>query len=279
MGDENQIITDEEPENDGDDEEHEASSQSTLLENAIPRHPVSVPGFFISRYPVTQAQWILLNGIEMPTDALFCGDHKWPIDGVSWNDAIDFCQQLTQRTQRTYRLPTEAEWEYACRAGTNTPFYFGETITSDLVHSEYYPSYFYDDFDEDVPQEPVPVDHYVYGNAFGLWDMHGNVNEWCADCWHDNYRGAPNDGSAWTDVGKRKRKTLRGGRMPQPRQSPSGSCKRRVLRGGGWYSGPLGCRSAYRYQDVVDRRVRGNGFRTVASALANSNPSENNIEE
>jgi formylglycine-generating enzyme required for sulfatase activity len=112
---------------------------------------------------------------------------------------VAFCQRLSEKTGKTYRLPSEAEWEYACRAGTTTPFYFGETITTDLVN-----------YHGDYPYAAAPKGVYRKGttevgifspNAFGLYDMHGNVWEWCADPWHDNYDGAPTDGSVWQEGG------------------------------------------------------------------------------
>src|SRR5207244_4203738 len=125
----------------------------------------------------------------------FKGDDS-PVDGVSWEDAEEFCARLSHRTGRTYRLPSEAEWEYACRAGTTTPFHFGMTIMPDMVN-----------YDGTKPygkgpkgayrQHTMPVGNYGPANAFGLYDMHGNVAEWTQDAWHDSYAGAPANGSAW----------------------------------------------------------------------------------
>ena len=151
---------------------------------------------------------------------------------MSWYDAVEFCDRLTIHTNRQYRLPTEAEWEYACRAGTAAPFYFGETITTDLAnyrgadYEELGLSGSYDDGPEgEYKGQTTPVGHFDSPNAYGLCDMHVNVWEWCQDHWHDNYEGNPTDGSAWlTDY--------------------EGAS--RVRRGGSWDLGPRCCRSAYR---------------------------------
>jgi formylglycine-generating enzyme required for sulfatase activity len=219
-----------------------------------PVHWVKVPSFFMGKYPVTQAQWKIVASFPQvnrelkPDPSRFKGDNR-PVESVSWYKAVEFCQRLSQRTNRTYRLPTEAEWEYGCRAGTTTPFHFGETITTDLAN--------YDGTDDkdgkwsgsygrgskgEYRQETTAVDHFGIANAFGLCDMHGNVWERCLDHWHDNYEDAPNDGSAWLtdDEGDE-----------------------RVLRGGSWYCNPRDCRSASRlnYSPVNDNdRI---GFRVV----------------
>jgi formylglycine-generating enzyme required for sulfatase activity len=163
-----------------------------------PQHRVAVPGFFMGKYPVTQAQWravaalpkVKLNLKHGPFE--FEGDNR-PDEWVSWYDAVEFCDRLSQHTGRQYRLPSEAEWEYACRAGTTTPFHFGETITTDLAN--------YRGTDGQLGwsgsygrgpegkyrRETTPVDQFGIANAFGLCDMHGNVGEWCQDHWHENY--------------------------------------------------------------------------------------------
>ncbi|MFM7881761.1 MAG: formylglycine-generating enzyme family protein, partial [Microcystis panniformis] len=154
------------------------------------------------------------------------------VERVNWYQATEFCKRLSRETKREYRLPSEAEWEYACRAGTKTPFHFGETITADLAN---YLAY---------KKQTTPVGQFP-PNAFGLYDMHGNVWEWCADTWHDNYDGAPTDGSAWIE---------------------NGNDNRSPLRGGSWYYNPPFCRSAYRNYDF--RRVSSFslGFRVVCGA-------------
>ena len=122
-----------------------------------------------------------------------------------------------------FRLPTEAEWEYACRAGTTTPFYFGETISADQAN--YDGNYVYGKGKQGVYREQTTDVGSFPSNAWGLCDMHGNVWEWCADTWHENYTGAPTDGSAWGILGDKKAKLLRGGSWldlpaPRPRRQP-----------------------------------------------------------
>ncbi|MDJ0718242.1 MAG: SUMF1/EgtB/PvdO family nonheme iron enzyme [Prochloraceae cyanobacterium] len=212
-----------------------------------PQHSVTVEPFFMGRFPVTQAQWKAIANLplvdrDLESDpSIFKGDNR-PVERVSWYDAVEFCKRLSRETGKEYRLPSEAEWEYACRAGTTTPFHFGETITSKLANyggSETYAS----EPKGEYRQETTDVGKFP-PNAFGLYDMHGNVCEWCADAWHDNYEGAPTDGSAWTKGGNDNR-------------SP--------LRGGSWGVNPY-CRSAYRiYNDIARRGLISNyyGFRVV----------------
>jgi formylglycine-generating enzyme required for sulfatase activity len=166
------------------------------------------------------------------------------VEKVNWYDAIEFCARLSKLTGREYRLPSEAEWEYACRAGTTTPFYFGETITGKLANYNASNTYA-DEPNGEYRKETTPVGQFP-PNAFGLYDMHGNVWEWCADTWHDNYDGAPRDGSVWT-------------KNENDNRSP--------LRGGSWYLSPNVCRSAFRLN--FDRRAVINdvsGFRVVCGA-------------
>lgn len=164
-----------------------------------------------------------------------------PVERVSWNDAVEFCHKLSQRTGQRYRLPSEAEWEYACRAGTATPFHFGETITPDLVN--YDGNYPYGEAAKGKYRgETTPVGSFGVANAFGLYDMHGNVWEWCQDVWHENYNGAPTDGRVW--------------------ESGEDSSRRR-LRGGSWFSIARNCRSADRNRNASEIRSGIIGFRVV----------------
>ncbi|MCF2147853.1 bifunctional serine/threonine-protein kinase/formylglycine-generating enzyme family protein [Desmonostoc muscorum LEGE 12446] len=209
-------------------------------ENESPQHQVTVRGFFMGRYEVTQAQYQAIMGTN---PARFQGE-KLPVETVSWDDAVEFCQKLSQKTGRTYKLPSEAEWEYACRAGTTTPFYFGETITPDLVNYDGISTY------ASAPkgtyrQKTTPVGSFP-PNAFGLYDMHGNVLEWCQDDYHDNYNGAPTDGRAWV----------------------SNNTNFRCVRGGSWLNYPKYCRSASRHVYVGAGRgdINGGiGFRVVCA--------------
>jgi formylglycine-generating enzyme required for sulfatase activity len=214
------------------------------------QHLVTVRDFYMGRYPVTQAQWRAVAAIpqverELELDpSNFKGDNR-PVEKVSWEDAIEFCSRLSTYTNRLYRLPTEAEWEYACRAGTTTPFHFGETISPELANYDSSVAYA-DSPTSESRGETTPVDHFEIANIWGLCDMHGNVWEWCQDRWHDNYEGAPEDGSAW--------------------MSEDSENIRYVFRGGSWYCLPRYCRSAYRNDlDPVVRYVNL-GLRVSCSA-------------
>ena len=149
--------------------------------NEKPQHLVSISEFCVGKYAVTQEQYISIMG---KNPSCFQGA-KLPVEQVSWDDAQEFCQKLSQHTERNYRLPSEAEWEYACRAGTSTSFYFGEPMVPSLMNWD--------------SKKTTPVGKFP-PNRFGLYDMHGNVWEWCLDIWHDNYQGAPVDGSDWQDI-------------------------------------------------------------------------------
>ena len=205
-----------------------------------PQHSVTVEPFFMGKFPVTQAQWKAIANLPLVDRDLesdpshFKGDNR-PVEQVSWYDAVKFCKRLSRETGKEYRLPSEAEWEYACRAGTTTPFHFGETITSELANYRGNKTYA-DEPKGEYRGETTDVGKFP-PNAFGLYDMHGNVWQWCADAWHENYEGAPNDGSAWTKGGNDSR-------------SP--------LRGGSWNTLPDYCRSAVR--GFISAR---NGFRVV----------------
>ena len=208
-----------------------------------PQHQVTVPSFFMGKYPVTQEQYQAIMGNN---PSFFQGNgsttltNKRPVERVNWNDAVTFCQRLSQKTGKTYTLPSEAQWEYACRAGTTTPFYFGESITPDLVN-----------YNGNFPYGSAPKGEYrerttdvgsFPPNAFGLYDMHGNVWEWCLDDYVDNYNNTPTDGSAVT--------------------SQSGY---KVLRGGSWSSHLRACRSADRNNLDPADRYDSYGFRLVVS--------------
>jgi formylglycine-generating enzyme required for sulfatase activity len=214
--------------------------------NARPQHEVVVSRFFMGKYPITQAQWRFVASLPQinrelnPDPSRFKGDNR-PVECVRWYEGVEFCNRLSRYTNRTYRLPTEAQWEYACRAGTTTPFYFGKTLTAELANYDATKTYG-DGLKGEYRKETTPVDHFGVANAFGLCDMHGNVWEWCLDHWHGNYEGAPNDGSAWlTDDEKVSR----------------------VIRGGSWYDNPRNCRSASRYYNNPVFDYFRIGFRVV----------------
>ena len=201
------------------------------LDNEKPVHQVTVQPFNIGRTEVTQAQWRAVMG-SLP-DVGFKGDDR-PVERVSWYDARDFCRKLSELTGYQFRLPTEAEWEYAVRGGTTTEYSFGDD-RKDLDR------YAWNRNNSNGQTHPVGT---KLPNPFGLYDMHGNVWEWVEDHYHDSYQGAPTDGSAWrTD-----------------REDSS-----RVLRGGSWhYIGSY--RSADRINYHPDFRINDYGFRVVVGA-------------
>ena len=208
-----------------------------------PQHEVTVPSFFMGKYPVTQAQYQAITG----TNPSCSQGSNCPVEQVSWNNAVAFCQELSQRAGKNYRLPSEAEWEYACRAGTTTPFHFGETITTDLAN--YNGNCTYGGGIKRVyKEETTEVGSFEVANNFGLYDMHGNVWEWCQDSWHSSYKGAPTDGSAWLDTEE--------------------NTNFKLLRGGSWLNPPEACRSAYRAIDTLVFDHYNIGFRVVCSGAA-----------
>ncbi|MBE9053864.1 formylglycine-generating enzyme family protein [Nostocales cyanobacterium LEGE 11386] len=209
-----------------------------------PQHEVKIERFLMGKYLVTQKQWekvaIFFPAITKklnPKPSFFKGSNH-PVEQISWYDANEFCARLSKEIGKNYRLPTEAEWEYACRAGTTTSFYFGETITPKLAN--YNSKYVYTNQNwEYFRQQTTPVGSFP-PNAFGLHDMSGNVWEWCIDTWHDNYNDAPINGAAWVD-----------------------SNPFRLLRGGSWYSHSVSCRSAYRHRFSPKSKYEDVGFRVV----------------
>ena len=223
------------------------------LDSEGPQHEVTLSQFFMAKYPVTQAQWRVVA--EMPevnrelklSPSRFEGDLR-PVEQVSWYEAVEFCDRLTLHTNRQYRLPSEAEWEYACRAGTTTPFHFGETLSTDYANyagaNENYGAYGPGSRGE-YREETTPVDEFACANAWGLCDMHGNVFEWCQDHWHDNYDDAPTDGSAWLTENEEAT---------------------RIIRGGSWADFPWSCRSAFRGSDRPVNRDFLIGFRVCCAA-------------
>ncbi len=220
----------------------------------LPRHRVEVPEYFMGRFEATREQWrqvarmpkVKIDLKEDPSN--FKDSWHQPVEQVSWDEAVEFCQRLRKKTGKDYRLPSEVEWEYAARAGTSTPYAFGPTITAQIVN--YNGNYPYGSAPKGVDRgKTIGVGSLGVANAFGLYDMHGNVWEWCEDVYHNSYGGQhgnpPTDGSAWITGGEQDK---------------------RVLRGGSWYNYSLVCRSADRNGDVAGLRLNDLGFRVVVSA-------------
>jgi eukaryotic-like serine/threonine-protein kinase len=207
-----------------------------------PIHQVNLSPFYMGKYTITQQQYQAIMGTN-PSHFHFRGDNR-PVESVSWDEAMEFCQKLSQRTKKQYTLPSESQWEYACRAGTTTRFYFGEMISPDLANYNgiaHYSDTWYYYFKVDNREQTTNVGSFP-PNAFGLYDMHGNVNEWCLDGYHDNYNGAPTDGSSWLSNDNHKH----------------------ILRGGSWHCISSFCHSASRTSFVLDGRYDSIGFRVVA---------------
>ncbi|KAM3108612.1 formylglycine-generating enzyme family protein [Phormidesmis sp. 146-33] len=220
--------------------------------NESPHHKVIVAPCAMGKFPVTQAQWRVVAALPKINRSLslcpsnFEGDDR-PVEQVSWYDAIEFCDRLSAHTGHLYHLPSEAEWEYACRAGTTTPFYFGDTISPDQANFD--GNYTYGNgLSGAYRQETTAIGTFQTPNAFGFYDLHGNVWEWCADHWHENYEGAPLNGQPWEDED--------GGTY-------------RILRGGAWYCLPGLCRSAQRHWNQPDTGGSGIGFRVARSLQVN----------
>jgi formylglycine-generating enzyme required for sulfatase activity len=217
------------------------ASEEARNENEGPRHQVKVSEFYLGQTLVTQGQWQALMGSN---PSKFQGDGELPVDSVSWLAAMDFCQKLSQKTSRTYRLPSEAEWEYACRAGTTTPFAFGETITSAVAN--YDGNYTYKKAAKGKYRQKTTVVGSFPANLFGLYDMHGNLWEWCLDEWSDNYQNAATEGRVNTvDFISMDKNTVH------------------VMHGGSWEDDPGTCRGARRDGINADFQDVNLGFRIV----------------
>lgn len=204
----------------------------------------------MGKYAVTNAQWFAVMGTEPSKKyyVKFQGNNQ-PVVGVSWHDCNKFCQELSARTVKEFRLPSEAEWEYACRANTTTPFHFGETITPALVN--YDGNYPYGNAAKgEYRKKTVDVGSFS-PNAWGLYQMHGNVWEWCLDEWHDNYNSKPqslkdNGSEPWGEI-----------------KVDDNDNRSRLLRGGSWIVNARFCRSAYRIGGDARIQSYDFGFRVV----------------
>ncbi|NJL88899.1 MAG: formylglycine-generating enzyme family protein [Coleofasciculaceae cyanobacterium SM2_1_6] len=237
-----------------------------------PRHQVTLSGFAMGKYLVTQAQWqIIARSPQIhiplnPTPSLYHGNDRCPVEQISWHEAQEFCARLSNLADRTYRLPSEAEWEYACRAVAEdyTEYSFGDEASDLDAYGWYGNNSGHESIDaEALWQEDRnnytarlrangnrthPVGEKM-ANAWGLHDMHGNVWEWCADDWHDDYVGAPEDGTPWLDTNNDNHSQY----------------SLKVLRGGSWNDIAGNCRSALRNWSDADYRVNNLGFRVVVA--------------
>jgi formylglycine-generating enzyme required for sulfatase activity len=197
-----------------------------------PHHSVRITkSFYLGMHEVTQAQYTGIMG-QNPSRNKSLQD--WPVDNVAWNDAVEFCRRLSGKEGVTYRLPTEAEWEYACRAGSTTAWSCGDSES---------PLGDYACYAANSSQTTHPIGKRK-PNAWGLYDMHGNVWEWCQDWYDGSYYGQ-----------------FQAGVAVDPQGPPTAAY--RVLRGGGWNSNGLSCRSANRYGNAPAFRDQDDGFRVV----------------
>jgi formylglycine-generating enzyme required for sulfatase activity len=215
------------------------ASESGRSDAEGPQHRVNVGSFALGKFELTQGQWRALMG-NNPSRSSNCGD-DCPVEQVSWEDAQQYINKLNQKTGQSYRLPSEAEWEYAARAGTSTRYAWGDTASHEQANYGLEECCLGLALGRDRWQNTAPVSQFP-ANGFGLYDMHGNVYEWVQDIWHDLYQGAPADGSAWTQ---------------------GGDAARRVLRGGSWYSSPQGMRAAARGRNDPSNRNESIGLRVA----------------
>jgi formylglycine-generating enzyme required for sulfatase activity len=206
-------------------------SEIDRKDHESPLIEVNLSAFYMAKFVVTQEQWVAIMGAN---PAIFRQDLQAPMENISWLEAKEFCQKLSLKSayKYTYRLPSEAEWEYACRAGTNTAYHFGD-------RSDQLPDYAW--FKDNANQRSQPIGKKI-PNPWGLHEMHGGVWEWCEDVWHDSYRGAPADGSAWVD---------------------GEGYGRRVRRGGSWSNEAKLCRAASRDWHWQGDRYSDIGLRVV----------------
>jgi formylglycine-generating enzyme required for sulfatase activity len=246
--------------------ENEPEREGPLKGIESPQHKVTIAQpFAVSRHAITRGQFAaFVNNTNYKMDG---GAHVWtgtkweldpkaswrnpgfrqddshPMVCVNWNDAEAYAEWLSDQSGKRYRLPSEAEWEYAARAGTTTPFWWGASITTNQANYNGNCTYAGGGTKGEYREATVPVGSFE-ANPWGLFNVHGNVLEWCEDVWHFNYTGAPNDGSPW----------LQGGDVD-----------RRVVRGGSWGSFPQILRSAFRIRGISDDRGSSLGFRLARS--------------
>jgi formylglycine-generating enzyme required for sulfatase activity/energy-coupling factor transporter ATP-binding protein EcfA2 len=229
--------------------------------NERPQHKVKVSPFLMGKYLVTQAQWRVVASLPKverdlnPEPSYYKGNSCRPVESISWYEAVEFCERLSLWSQEKgkgyqYRLPSEAEWEYACRAVIS---YQSSVISEESIQNPIYPPYHFGcnidpalaNYGQTARARTTTVGRFQIVNAFGLYDMHGNVFEWCLDNWHENYEGAPTDGRAWLSENNYQYK---------------------ILRGGSWNVSPGSCRCAFCNWGNPDRGINYLGLRVVASS-------------
>lgn len=223
-----------------------AESEEEVSDDERPQHEVTVPTFWMGKYVVTQEQWRAVAALQklernLKHDPAHFEGVRHPVECITWGDAVEFCKRLSQRSEQKYSLPSEAQWEYACRAGSITPFHCGLTITTDLVN--YAGNNIYGNAAKGEFRHQTTEVGSFPPNSFGLYDMHGNVWEWCLDDWHHSYRGAPFNGGVWKSSGTTK-----------------------VVRGGSWFHTPRNCRSTTRFSGRPVARNCYLGFRVCCAA-------------
>lgn len=209
---------------------------SSRFSEERPEHSVTIDSFAISRYETTIAEYerfARATGSPVPNTMGLNKDNH-PVVHVSWPQAVKYTEWLSQQTGQRYRLPSEAEWEYAASAGHETDYWWGVTMRPNQAHC-------FGCNDGPPPGEPTEVGTFP-ANPFGLHDTEGNVAEWTQDCWHKSYEGAPASGAAWTE---------------------GGDCSLRVVRGGAWSSPPTSLRNARRDKFKADAKYDNIGFRVV----------------
>ena len=226
-----------------------AAQGEDARKDEFPQRDIRVSEFWMGRFAVTQDQWEVMaaSSDKIKRDLVLYpstlnGD-KLPVEKVSWDDTKEFCDRLSRKARRIYDLPTEAQWGYICRAGTTTPFHFGETITTDMANFD--GNHTYAQTSKGIYREKAIAVDSFHPNTFGLYNMHGNIGEFCLDDWHDNYEGAPSNDSAWESA-----------------SSDSG----KILRGGNRHYRPSYCRSASRTHSRFFTAINGVGFRIVCSS-------------
>ena len=240
----------------GSPKEEEGAYPDELL-----RRKVKISPFLMGKYLVTQAQWRAVASLPKikrdlnPDPSTYKGDSRRPVESISWYEAVEFCERLSRWSQEKgkgyqYRLPSEAEWEYACRAVIS---YQSSVISEESIQNPIYPPYHFGcnidpalaNYGQTARARTTAVGRFQIVNAFGLYDMHGNVFEWCLDDWHDKYEGAPTDGQAWLS---------------------NNNSQNKLLRGGSWNFDPVHCRCAFRNRNYPDYKNNLIGLRVVASS-------------